>query len=369
MNDGCMCNCCSTGDVASNASRSYQRNVAPAHTYPAKKWLRAPATLPATLPICMSAPQDRRDRVTRSLSLGTTPVTEDTGLGRATALQRAALLAPARAIPITDGNQSSDEESEIAGLLGGTPTKISAVHASFQHRTRVECTPRCAAPVHPRSSLSLANQLEDGLWLLWPQPILKRSGGARAAKEEKGSPQWRSVIKFTRDPMEPPPASWKSCDAKTLAAIKGCESDGGGFTAAGPRTGVYSVPKNTYTYALKCCSRAAWGCQNELRIVVDMTCHTEEILDSEGWPHRHEGTMQLTRGLPHQVSPLSLSTPYSDCWGLSEASRESFRCGPLSALSTNSFRHTCCPFVFYGLGISLSFHKEPGHRKLSTPGR
>ena len=177
------------------------------------------------------------------------------------------------------------------------------------------------------------------------------------------------MIKFNRDPMEPPPASWKSCDAKTLAAIKGCESDGGGFTAAGPRTGVYSVPKNTYTYALKCCSRAAWGCQNELRIVVDMTCHTEEILDSEGWPHRHEGTMQLTRGLPHQVSPLSLSTPYSDCWGLSEASRESFRCGPLSALSTNSFRHTCCPFVFYGLGISLSFHKEPGHRKLSTPGR
>lgn len=139
------------------------------------------------------------------------------------------------------------------------------------------------------------------------QSILKRSGaGAVADKTVAG---WARVSIIEREKGEIAPITWKTIDPRTMATVSSLAGNGGGFTNAGAAKGQWSAPRSTITFTLKCLSCKAFGCKKKVKIVVDLANKTEEVLDSKGFPHLHEGPNMLMRGLAPQVShPLHLTS-------------------------------------------------------------
>ena len=69
----------------------------------------------------------------------------------------------------------------------------------------------------------------------------------------------------------------------------------------GPKMGKPSPRNSTTTFTYRCCSKHAWGCIKQARIVESFVDRTVELQEAVGWPHKHEGLLMLKRGLPPQL--------------------------------------------------------------------
>ena len=134
-------------------------------------------------------------------------------------------------------------------------------------------------------------------------------------------PVLQRMLKFSggRHMVHPPPeyvvvmqtnepnlfiTDWKNLPAPYVAKLAELNCGGGGWINQGPKMGTY-VERGGYTeWVLRCSSRSAWGCMNQIKIQFYYMTKNLTMLNSAGRPHKHEGEFKLSRGLSPQVKEL-----------------------------------------------------------------
>ena len=79
------------------------------------------------------------------------------------------------------------------------------------------------------------------------------------------------------------------------------EQGGGGWALACKKAGVTSSITNDITWTYRCKSHHTLGCPAQIKILYKPVTDSLTALYAKGWEHKHEGTLNITRGLPPPV--------------------------------------------------------------------
>ena len=103
---------------------------------------------------------------------------------------------------------------------------------------------------------------------------------------------------------EPLTAMSVAMNAGFCTYITEYEQGGGGWSLACKKAGVTSSITNDIAWTYRCKSHTAFGCPAQIKIIYKPTTDSLTVLHAKGWEHKHDGTLNITRGLPPPVKVI-----------------------------------------------------------------